>query len=587
MAILQEHYKETILISQISAPTTNSELSFTRNDIIDEVLRTGSENLSLTFQLAHTKQRRSFYYHIMLVDDYTAFRNFMDNLDIETYDFSGYYTIIITNKNITNRHVVFRMLSDLWGVKIVNAVLLIANFTENPLTVSVYSYFPYHSEHCGVAKPFLFQKILNGDTVHLNKNLLPNSLNNFQNCTLKAGTFEIRPFISVESTPNKIDFKIGGLEAHFIETVAEKLNFQIKYQLTPGHYQWGFIGKHNSTSLMKMIQKEQVDFGIASIALTKARHQYLQAGTAHYTTIVVFGIPDGRLYTPLEKLLRPFATPVWYALICCITAATVAVAIIQRSSRLKPHFIGNNTANPILNVFHIFFGNSIVGSTEQNSGRLLLFSWIYYCFVIRTVYQGLLFQYLRGDERWPRVTSISDINKERLTYHMTDITVRYFTSTPHVLNRTIFLPHESDTVNKGLEQLAAQENYGVIVVPLDNIAYHNKYKAKLGMVYAMKEPIATYPIGVHYPKKSPLTKAFDMVFRYLQPAGLGNYWAKNYGDYDSLQKKQEDQKEPTPLSNEHLLGCFTIFTIMNFVSILTFICELISRQIWMKKQRRV
>lgn len=142
-----------------------------------------------------------------------------------------------------------------------------------------------------------------------------------------------------------------------------------------------------------------------------------------------------------------------------------------------------------------------------------------------------------------------------------------------ILSRTEFLPQESDSLSKALERLARGVHHGVVLVPFDSIAYHNKYKSEVGMISRMKNELRILPLGMHYPKKSPLPEVFDKIIADLQPSGLINFFADSYGTYAYVQEDQNSQGEPIPLNTEHLLGCYVLYLMLNGAAIVVFICE--------------
>ncbi|KXJ72021.1 hypothetical protein RP20_CCG019121 [Aedes albopictus] len=470
-------------------------------------------------------------------------------------------------------NVISKMFSDMWQLGIASCILLNADLRPHQEAVNIFTYFPYTPGYCGVANPELIHSVYVNDMDMSNVNLFQNRFKNFHNCSLTIGTFEIRPFIIRDYTEDADTAKISGIEADMMSILSERLNFHAEYLFTPNETQWGFLGETNSTGLMRMIQHGEVDLGIGCLSFTKKRNELLKAGRGHYTSKLVFAIPEGRPYTPLEKLLRPFETRMWIAIGLCLLLGVLAVLGIQNSD-LRHYFIGMDEDDPLMNMFNVVFGNAVLTSPDRCSARVVLISWIYYCFVIRSVYQGLLFQYLQQEQRWPQVESVDDIQREQFSYHMSDVAVRFFESAPHILNRTIFLPQESDSLGKALERLARGKLYGVVLVPIDSITYHNKYKTELGLVSRMKSELAILPLGIHYPKKSPLPKVFDKIIGDLHPSGLINFLAHSYGTFAFVQDDQNNQGEPMPLSNRHLLGSYVLYLILNGTSFSIFICEI-------------
>ncbi|XP_062557316.1 ionotropic receptor 21a-like [Armigeres subalbatus] len=440
----------------------------------------------------NTIQRKPFYYNLIFVDDYAAFQNMTSVFGSELYDFSGLYTIVMTNASV-ELFVISKMFEAMWTLGIANTILLNPDLKTSRKVVHIYSYFPYTRGYCGIANPELLHSVFSHHIDVSDANLFRNRFKNFHNCTLTVGTFEIRPFIIVEVTEDENHVKVSGLEADMMSILSERLNFQLSYQFTPNETQWGFLDRTDSTGLLNMIQRGEVDFGVGCISFTKERYRLLKVGTAHYTTKVVFAIPEGRLYTPLEKLLRPFQTKMWIAIAICLCFASIVVMILEISD-MKGYFVGSKDDDLMMNLLTIVFGNAILNTSGRSSVRVVLISWIYYCFVIRSVYQGLLFQYLQQEQRWPLVETMADIDREGFMYYMVDAAVRFFEATPHVLNRTIYLPQESDNLNKALENLTRGELHGVILVTSDHIAYHNKHKAECGIATAMKNELVVDPL---------------------------------------------------------------------------------------------
>ncbi|XP_038118708.1 uncharacterized protein LOC119769618 [Culex quinquefasciatus] len=571
VSILNEYYVNNHLPTQISYSVSDAKLVYKQNDLINSVLKYASENSNILFHLAHFKQRTTFFYNLIFIDDLCAFRSVLLLLNSGIYNFSGLYTVVITG--LFDEALIQEILAKLWSIKITNAIILTISHSDVHETIAMYTYFPFEKNNCGQVNPVLLTNLKSHNDFNKNDILFPNKWENLHNCTLKAGTFEIKPFIIMDYSNGDFERNIDGFEAKLIEIVQRKLNFQIQYHFPAIGTQWGFIGENNSTGLMKMIQSGQVDFGIASIALTADRSEFLQAGSAHYTSKIVFAIPDGRLYTPLEKLFRPFKTSMWYAVVFCLTSVACSVVAFYRlgSHRLLNL---NESRSPVMNIFSVFFGGPSSQVPEQNCARMVLFSWIYYCFIIRTVYQSLLFQYLQQEQRWPEVETIEDIEREGLTYYMADIAQRFFINAPHVLERTQILPHESDYLSKALERLARNEIYGVVCVILNNIAYHNKFKAHIGVIHAMTNPILTYSIAMHYPKNSPLAEHFDKIINKLQPSGIADYWANNYGNNAFLHQIKQTYNVPKPLTNAQLIGLYKVSTLLLSIAIIVFLCEL-------------
>ncbi|KAL9692043.1 hypothetical protein quinque_000103, partial [Culex quinquefasciatus] len=155
--------------------------------------------------------------------------------------------------------------------------------------------------------------------------------------------------------------------------------------------------------------------------------------------------------------------------------------------------------------------------------------------------------------------TMQKIYQSGIDYHMMEIGQRYFITLPHVLERTTYITPGKDALGNMVERIGAGDVYGVVLIPLDHAAYHNKIFPKSQFVQIAKEHVAVYPVALYYPKKSRLTKVFDDRIRNIQPTGLIRFWMKRYGDYDFFQQ-MDSSREPRQLSNLHLAGGYQLFT---------------------------
>lgn len=67
---------------------------------------------------------------------------------------------------------------------------------------------------------------------------------------------------------------------------------------------------------------------------------------------------------------------------------------------------------------------------------------------------------------------------------------------------------------------------------------------------------------------------FDKIIGDLHPSGLINFLAHSYGTFAFVQDDQNNQGEPMPLNNRHLLGSYVLYLILNGTSFSIFICEI-------------
>ena len=101
-------------------------------------------------------------------------------------------------------------------------------------------------------------------------------------------------------------------------------------------------------------------------------------------------------------------------------AASIAVILIinRFSKNVRDLFFGSAIRTPTFNIFRAFFG---IGQTRLPNGsfaRLILISFVLWCLVIRTAYQGKLFEFTTTAIRKPELRTLEELRDQSFTLYM-------------------------------------------------------------------------------------------------------------------------------------------------------------------------
>lgn len=141
-------------------------------------------------------------------------------------------------------------------------------------------------------------------------------------------------------------------------------------------------------------------------------------------------VPPGDLYTSFEKLFIPFDSITWGLIGVTFTIAVVFINIINHlPKRIKRYFYGKTKQAPILNIFRIFFGIGQTKLPDKHFGRLILISYIFWCLVIRTVYQGILFILTTNAVTKPMIKSLDELRHKNFSLYVPNNTNLLLTET--------------------------------------------------------------------------------------------------------------------------------------------------------------
>ncbi|XP_019555475.2 uncharacterized protein LOC109424746 [Aedes albopictus] len=533
-------------------------------ELVDQIL--GNLQTPRVVQLGSTNAEYStWFYSMFLFTSYESFVEHANLLSSEQYDLFGFYTFFfneVTEVQIRNAF------DAIWKSKLLRALIIVFN-DDRP---QLYNYFPYNSHSC--SKPTIrhIQQPKSSE-------LFLRQLNNFYGCPIILGTFETPPFVYFQGNTT------NGFEGDLASTLSQKLNFQLVVVTPPDNAQWGDPRPNGSTGLMKLLQEETAQFGVGCLGIMPQRNEILQPGRPHYNSRVLFAVPEGRPLNSFEKLFQPFDRTVWAAegILICITI-TVVLTLKFAPNAARDFVYGPDNPTPFLNAINIFYTGALHRVPRRNFARTLLILWIVHCFVMRTVYQGLLFKYLQEESNHKPIDIIDDIERSQLHYHMNKNAERFFAHNPSLLSRVRLIPPGNDSVSLALDAVSSRRvRDAVVVCTLEHIAYHNKHRLKQGFLRSSRDSLSSYPMVIYYPKRTFLVRVLDRVIGQIETAGLMDFWVRRYGNYNFFPKRVE-VTQPTALKVDQLMGCFECICVQWVVSCGVFGLELLSR--WLSGLRR-
>lgn len=163
------------------------------------------------------------------------------------------------------------------------------------------------------------------------------------------------------------------------------------------------------------------DFQISSLVTIQSirRNDNLSISQPFIFRDSLLAIPVGEEYTAYEKLLLPFDHAVWFWILLVFFAAFFSIFLMKFIGQKARNFvIGSNIRAPALNVAMIFSGASQVKMPGKNFARFLVMAFVLYSLIIRTAWQGKMFEFMQQEIRKPEVQSISEMTKKNFTFHI-------------------------------------------------------------------------------------------------------------------------------------------------------------------------
>lgn len=123
-----------------------------------------------------------------------------------------------------------------------------------------------------------------------------------------------------------------------------------------------------------------------------------------------FLVTPGYEYNHFEKLILPYDIPTWIGLVSVILATFISIFIIYQCPQKTRDFIfGKKVLFPSLGSLQIFFGLGYVHVAETNFGRIVFIAFTLFCLVIRTAYQGKMFDFMITEVRHPMPHTVEEL----------------------------------------------------------------------------------------------------------------------------------------------------------------------------------
>uniref|UniRef100_A0A3F2ZEH4 Uncharacterized protein n=1 Tax=Phlebotomus papatasi TaxID=29031 RepID=A0A3F2ZEH4_PHLPP len=510
------------------------------------------------------------YYNIFFVDSYQSFRQILNGNSDKTFDFSGYYTVVLTNVQKNYTDIITRILKDCWELYIVN-VNVVSYDPYNRERAFVHTYFPYTPEHCNQVKPVI-TGVFTDNTFVQNATIFPSKVDNFHKCNLTIGTLDFEPYVMITSLDNGSHY-LNGFEGFIVRALSKRLNFST---IIKTHRElWGIVNGANSTGLYGMLYRSEVNFTIGAFPSSDAFDGSVSSTIAYFITPLILTIPPGRPYSAMEKLFFPFQLSFWICLSACFIVSAVIVSITKFIKPQKRAFIiGQGNSIPFNNTINIFLGGALSMTPSRNFARFLMMLWVLISIVLRGSYQGALFRFLKSQNNVSIVDTLPKMIEEDFKIYGDEGVAMYFTS--QSLYGSMFTLIDAADIDTYRLKTLDQDFKGALVDTALTVSYLNdKYATKKIRFVVSKYEVVQFYIAIIMRQHSYLKDPFNReLWRYLEH-GLIHHWYSLYLNPKNL-KTVSDRSAPKALNLSELSGVFTIYQILIGFSLLVFVLEVLS-----------
>lgn len=357
-------------------------------------------NESRTFQLNSTA--------VVLLDSLVSMKNFTNNT-IFPLNFKLSQQLIIFCHNATVKDFM-EIPIERFKPPIIQHVYFLF---EDSKFFRLLTFVWYQPEKCDVAELVEVNQLDKSTGKWQHGNFKLEKFSNFYGCKLDFLTMITFPEFSVDENVSTTDIptKCMGYLCAMLRDLSPNLNYT--YEIIKRTY--ADQSDLEKSHLFLNFHLTDMYYGVVQI---KKRPPPVITRVARDFELFI-AIPPGEEYSSYEKLLLPFDEATWMWITITFTSA-FAVIFVMKFVRLDiaSLVIGKSVTTPALNVFRVFFGISQVQCPGRNFARYHLMMFILLSLVVRTAYQGKMFEFLQQEMRKPMVSSIVEMIEQNFTFFL-------------------------------------------------------------------------------------------------------------------------------------------------------------------------
>lgn len=154
----------------------------------------------------------------------------------------------------------------------------------------------------------------------------------------------------------------------------------------------------------------------ATLELKKYAYDYYHITNPVKYTLMTLRVTRADKFSPMEKLFKPFDSPTWITLVLTLMLSLIIIVVLKFLPRQYYNFVcGSSNQNPMLGFVEIIFGISLIKIPERNFSRFLFMMFMILCLIIRTAYQGKMFDLLHYDVKQPAARSIQEVIDKQIS----------------------------------------------------------------------------------------------------------------------------------------------------------------------------
>ncbi|XP_023291352.2 uncharacterized protein LOC111674905 [Lucilia cuprina] len=512
----------------------------------------------------------NYYSNMIMIDSFQSLENINLVENKQNYDNIEYYFIFLQTHDelaVHEMELIFRYcFNNYW----LHCNVMVQ--TEKG-EILVYTYFPFKENNCFQTQPEMINQF-QGDHF-VSEEIFPDKLINLQGCPMKVTTWNTPPFVVNRTNKRYPKLKVTGVEVLIVAAISETMNFTLDIE-------WISFYKNQSpdAGLLEKLRHRETNITMGFFRRTNIRDKIATP------TIVTFYVPLIALilrklasHESMDILTFPFDAETWSLII----VAYVIMGIINsvRTRKIK---------GSIFQTYEIIMGVTTKDIPKRSSTRIRFMTTILSSFILRSVYQSLLFFVFRSNFYLATPQSIEGLATEGYKVVSTELTMQFLLYVPQIENKTLpVIVTNSSSEMSPMRYMEYRRNESLVAISIIEFAlrYVREEMTFGTALRVLPMKVKDQQIGFYLAKHSYLIDRFDDYIMRLHQSGLTNKW-REWGNLDF----QVSRKRVNPTAYDSALminlnqfaGFLKLMLFLHISSIALFALELLSQKVkWFKR----
>ncbi|KAJ0178852.1 hypothetical protein K1T71_005627 [Dendrolimus kikuchii] len=487
-------------------------------------------------------------------------------LDFAKYDISGKYIIVCPSSELhtCEERQIFQTLAKHY---ILSAVLLKKSTNNEPL---VYSYQIIKPGKCINGEPDLLDWAPKCKNSTCFQSIFYEKISNFHLCPLYISTLEQPPFMYL----NKNASNPSGGDGEVIKLVANLMNATLIMRKPENGYDTGHYENGSWTGCLGDAFNSRAHASMCLAPLTSHKYDNFQISFPYYSMDIVWAAKYPALRPYWEKIVNPLKNNIRVMLLFIFIGIIFVNTVVKMNicrKLIKTFKIVSLKQNLLFYSWLIFLGMPVSRMSNRVVFQILICTWVWFSFIIRSAYQAALISSLKHNVYQAKLNNWSDVLC--FSYGGMPSFREYFHDNHEIFDNWTNV-NFADTFQILDEILDGNSDF-VLALHKDIIIHSvMKYNGSKHL-QVLPEKIVRSPTVMFFKKFSPLTGTMNKILRAIYEGGFIQHIYNKYLMNENQFKLKTKVYEIDRLKVQHFSGCFIVLIVGYCLSFIYFLVEFI------------